>query len=310
MNLQQSNNFVYYRQIIVLALAKSSKEKISYLLQVGRDDLEFYEDRILIAGKKYDINKTDLTDYLTLRDYLFPDVPYLFPSKNGKQLVTGRFNFLLKHMVNKPEIKTNTSNPSQSIDKTVSALQCLQFEVKRPAYQKTLAVALLCYLALRPSEIAKLKKSDFDFENAHVKLRATKAQQDQDLPIPLDIYAPFLKYINHLHEDESYLFVNSLGNPWDRKDVHKVVRERGIEKGISRQVTPRCLRPSVIRQLVSQKKVPDSLLVKLLRHKDDRTLHANYLRDLDDELSSTLDDFHPDQPDAGDFENNSELSAP
>jgi site-specific recombinase XerD len=300
MNLQQSNDFIYLRQISVLALAQSSGEPIRCLLSIKRSEVTIQSEFVLISNRLFDVNLADFTRYLTLRDHIFPDTPFLFPSKTGKQLSSGKFNQVLKHMLDLAESAKGIKNRQQSLDQQIPALQRMDFEIKRPHYQKTLAVALSCYLALRPSEIAKLKKTDFDFDNRMLTLRLTKGQEDQFLPIPSDLYQPLLRYTRLLPVDESYLFINSVGNQWDRRDVHAVIQERGLEKGLTTKVMPRRLRPSVIKQLV-HKKTPESVLIKLLRHKDGRTLHRNYLCDLNDELSDTLDNFHPDQPDAGDL---------
>jgi site-specific recombinase XerD len=302
MNSQQSDEYIYLRQIIVLVLAQSSCESIGHVLSVRRDEVSIQGGTVVIAKRTFDLSHFDFTRYLMLRDQHVPETDLLFPSKTGKQLSPSKFNEIMKHMIDDAESTGTMKKHQLSFEGKISTLQTMAFEKKRSSYQKTLAVALSCYLALRPSEIAKLKRLDFDFHNRVLTLRLTKGQEDQILPIPSDLFQPLLLYTSLLPTDNSYLFVNSIGNPWDRRDVHAVIRDRGIEKGLTIKVTPRRLRPSVIKQLISRKNTPESVLIKLLRHKDGRTLHTNYLCDLNDELSDTLDNFHPDQSDVGNLD--------
>jgi integrase len=293
MNLQQSNNFTYSRQLAATLLIRQAGISIQAALQLRRADVQNEVYRVVVGEIILQPVPFELIAYLELHDALFPECPYLFPTIKGDILLPSKFNKAQRQCLVKASVEDTPTHPNKLNESQLTGLEALRFNMERPGYQRTLAVALSIHLALRPSEVAKLQKKDFDFDDRKIRLRATKSQEDQDLPLLDDLRTPLRRYLAHLPNDEDYLFINSAGNPWDRRDVHAVVRQRGVQKGLTTLVTPRRLRPTVVKQLI-RRGMKTPMIVQLLRHSDERTLHTNYIDTLLDELGEEMNaNYHP-----------------
>ena len=140
---------------------------------------------------------------------------------------------------------------------------------------------MLGFQALRPGEVANLRKEDVDFDQNILILRETKSQEIQQAPIHQDLVSPLEKYVKYLKQGE-YLFVRSSNKPWTRKDVYLSVQELGKAFGIP-DVNPRKMRSSVAHYLVSIG-VPMNVVSKLLRHKDEATVPRHYAHIYENEI--------------------------
>lgn len=293
MNLQQSNSFVYNRQLAATLLIQQTGMSIQAALQLRREDVRELGNKKTVGGFTWWPIPYELFAYLEIRDALFPESPYLFPSITGDALLPAKFNKAQRQWLEKASVDQTPTHPCKLSESQLNGLKALRFKMERPGYQRTLAIALSVHLALRPSEVAKLQKKDFDFDDRKIRLRATKSQDDQDLPLLDDLRTPLRHYLAHLPNDEDYLFINSAGNPWDRRDVHAVVRQRGVQKGLDTIVTPRRLRPTVVKQLI-RRGMATTMIVQLLRHSDERTIHTNYIDPMLDELGDQMNaTYHP-----------------
>ena len=92
------------------------------------------------------------------------------------------------------------------------------------------------YLSLRPSEIAKLKPADFDFESLHVMLRETKAQKTKNCEFQVHERS-LMRYVSHLGQKDP-LFVKPVSNhQWKRQDVTVAIliwcKEHGFESHVN-----------------------------------------------------------------------------
>lgn len=294
MNLQLSNNFTFARQMAVTSLVRQADISIQTALQLLRNQVQVEPDRVLIGEITLAPAPPDFLEYLEIRDALLGDSPYLFPSVKGGALQPGKFTKAQQQCLAKAGAEPTPTHPNKLSESQLASLAALRFNIRRPQYQRTLAVALSVHLAMRPSEVAKLIKSDFDFRGNIIRLRETKSKKKkQFLPIPQDLREPLRRYLAHLPSDEDHLFINSAGNPWDRRDVLAAVKQRGIEKGITSTVTARRIRPTVVGVLI-QKGMHTAIISQLLRHSDERTIHTNYINPMLKELSKQMETlYHP-----------------
>ncbi len=293
MNLQQSNNFIYSRQMAATALIRQAAISIQTALQLLRANVRHEVYQMVIGDITLRPIPFEIVEYLELRDALYSASPYLFPAITGEALLPSKFNKAQRQCLEKASVEQTPTHPGKLSESQLNGLKALRFRMERPRYQCTLAIALSVHLALRPSEVARLQKKDFDFDDRKIRLRDTKSQEDQDLPLLDDLRTPLKRYLAHLPNDDDYLFINSAGNPWDRRDVHAVVRQRGVQKGLTTTVTPRRLRPTVVKQLI-RRGMATAMIVQLLRHSDERTIHTNYIDSLFDELGDEMNaTYHP-----------------
>ena len=293
MNSPQSNNFIYIRQLVITWLVRNTSLTTSAALKLRRDQVSIEAGHFLLAGSVIANAPYEFGEYLCLRDAMDAGSEQLFLTAQCTPLKLAKFCQMQRKCLQSAQVASVPIHPKKLSEAQMKGFFKLPFELLRPRYQRALAVALLIYLALRPSEVAKLKKKDFDFVGNQIMLRETKSQEDQPVPLLEELQEPLRCYLSHLHDDEDDLFVNASGNAWDRRDVHAIVRTRGVERGLQGIVTPRRLRPSVVKQLI-RRKMSLALIIQLLRHKDDRTIHINYIDSLLDELGEEMNaNYHP-----------------
>jgi len=213
-------------------------------------------------------------DFIGLRDQLFPNSEMLFPTVNGMQYYQCKYSTRIKKLLAEAGQKTTPSHPKRMTEGQCQALINLRFRYWRQDYQRKLAAALCSFWGLRSSEVAKLKKRDVDFSARSLHLRATKSQEDQNVPL-LSFLIEYLEcYTAYLPEAHSPLFINMLGAQWERRDVALAVSRWGAELGIH-DLTPQKLRAS-LGTMLSEDNVPPAVAAIILRHKDPATTLRHY----------------------------------
>jgi integrase len=291
MNWHQSYSFIHNRQMAIVALLCDGQLSLETVLALLRKAVVQRRSGWVIADRCLGSSTEQLSEYLKIRDQLLPETKFLFPTKNGFRLTHRKFHRVMRRYLEKvlPGTPYDPENISQA---QWQRLLALKFEVKRYQYQNTLAVALLVYLALRPSEVAHLRKKDIDFAQMKIHLRRSKSQDNQIVPLPEDLERPLRRYLSYLPQEDALLFLNRSGRMCDRRDILYIVKRRGLERGIQ-SVTAQRLRPTVVKNLI-QSGVSETLIIKLLRHSDGRTFHTNYSSYLHDELGAELNTkYHP-----------------
>jgi len=88
------------------------------------------------------------------------------------------------------------------------------------------------------------------------------------------LVAPLERYIRHLADTHSPLFVNTQAAQWERRDVTAAISHWGAEHGV-KSLTPRKLRASLGATL-SRLKVEPALAAVILRHRDPATTLRHY----------------------------------
>lgn len=154
-----------------------------------------------------------------------------------------------------------------------------------------LVIRLLCWLGLRPSEVAKLEARDVLAADRQLVLRETKSGDTQSLPLPEEL-------VPHLHawteglDPGRRIFRVSQSTRMDRKHIYRVVREHGEHCGL-KGVNPRLLRRSLSRILYDNGASLE-IIGLLLRHYEKRKSTTEiYYTLIQTQHIEPVFDFHP-----------------
>jgi len=192
-----------------------------------------------------------------------------------------KFKQNLRKLLKLAEQPIAPSHPIKMSEQQFQAIFSLKFDYQRPKLQQILAASLLGFQALRPGEVANLRKEDIDIDRGILILTDTKSQETQYSPIHQDLLSPLESYVKHLKQDE-YLFVRSSKKPWDRKDVYRAVQQIGDVFGV-KDINPRKLRSTVAHHMIAIG-VPMNVISEVLRHKDKATAPRHYTQITDIEI--------------------------
>ncbi len=272
MNSQKLNEFRFLREITIINIVREKGFSLQKILQLKSD-----EEPNLISTQAVQ----HMSEYLSCRNNLFPDAFFLFPTEEGAFFMPAKFKQNLCKLLKRAGQSVSPSHPAKLLEHQVQAILNLKFQYQRAKFQNILAASLLGLQALRPGEVANLKKEDIDFDQRLLILRETKSQEIQETPIHQNLLLPLESYVKHLKQGE-YLFVRSSEKQWTRKDVYHSVQELGDSFGIP-DVNPRKMRSSVAHYLISIG-VPMNVLSKLLRHKDESTAPRHYTHIYENEI--------------------------
>jgi len=272
MNSQKLNEFHFLREITIVNVIREMGYSLQKTLQLQADEVPE-----LISSQAVQHMK----EYLSCHRSLFPDTIFLFPTEDGALFIPTKFKQNLRKLLRLTGQPVSPSHPAKLLEHQVQAILNLKFQYQRAKFQQILVAGLLGFQALRPGEVANLRKEDIDFDQKILILRETKSQEIQQAPIHQDLVLPLEKYVKHLKQGE-YLFVRSSKRPWTRKDVYLSVQELGKTFGIP-DVNPRKMRSSVAHYLISIG-VPMNVISKLLRHKDESTAPRHYTHVYENEI--------------------------
>ena len=282
MTYAKSNEFRYFRDLSIVWLTRNSKFPVQQVLQKKLGDFselnKFFTNDLLVT-------------YKSLRDQLETDEQWLFPTDDGNLYMPRKFTQNIQRMLEKANMPTKPNHPDKMSQAQVEALLGLRFSYQRPVYQQTISGALLGLQAMRPEEVAGLRKKDIDLDSQTILLEDTKSQKPQYLPIHPDLVEPLTTYLAYLKPNEP-LFVTGTGTQWNRKDVHQAVGKIASQCGLE-GINPRRLRSTVGHEMISGG-VPLNAVSLILRHSDEATTvrHYTHLQDIAD-ARSVLNQFRP-----------------
>lgn len=261
------------RDISILHCGYALQAEPIRLLDLMRKQVTEYEFGIFVDGRNA-LAQTPTDDvlyrYLRIRDQIFPSSKHLFVTSNGSDYQHAKFQqrrlalFLGARLCPIPDVIQITH---------LKQLFSYYTHRHRHYLQMLVAVGLTLLLGLRPSEVAKLVRSDVDISACNIYLRDTKSQCDQQVPLVEMLVGYMVQYLRNL-KPSSPLFINNRGLAWDRRDVHLAVKTWGKMHGIS-ELTPRKLRATVGSYLI-QKGVDIKTVAMLLRHADPATTLRHY----------------------------------
>lgn len=265
MNYQKLSELRYLREMSIVFAARENQLSIYKVLKFNSDHVPSFT-----SDQAHEIFK----EYLCAKNRLLPKSEFLFPTTNNKPYQTEKFRINLKRLLKNAQAPVLPSNPRKLSPTQIEKLLGLKFSLQRPIFQVSLAVGMLGYLALRPNEVAKLKKEDVILSEETIILRDTKSREDQAIIIYPDLMEPLRNYLKHIGPNEP-LFVRESNVQWERKDVYRAIKNFGTYYGFS-QINPRKFRSTVANYMINAG-MPIKYVSKYLRHKDIATTLRHYL---------------------------------
>lgn len=265
MKYQKLTEFRYLRDISILIVSRSLKIPFRYILQMKKN-----ESKVAILSN----SSAFFQEYLSKLKQLFPDNDLLFPTDDGKPLLTVKYKQNLKRIIQIAGITGRNICLSELTSDDFEKLLDLKFAIQRPNIQVYLATALLGYLALRPNEVANIKKDDIFLSEEKIILRNTKSREDQPIVIYPTLVEPLKNYIQHLGPEEP-LFIRESNEQWDRRDVYRAINNFGKFHGFTK-INPRRFRSTVANYMINSG-IPIKFVSKYLRHADIATTLRHYL---------------------------------
>ncbi len=168
-----------------------------------------------------------------------------------------------------------------SIDETLSLLKAAS-QTKKKKSHKFLLLGLLYGGGLRISEACNIARSEIDFHRK-VLMVTGKGKKQRLITIP-DLFWQEIKKL----PKTNYLFGDRPLNP---RIAFRMVRELGLEAGLSKPLNPHALRHSFATHLLSEG-VNLRTLQELLGHNSLQTTQK-YTHLSIDKLTQVMEDYHP-----------------
>ena len=265
MNYQKLSEFRYLRDMSIIFVARENNTPIQSIIQMNNNQVpKLSSDQALEFFQ----------EYFASRKLLFSESALLFPTDEGRLLLPDKFKQNFKRMLSRAGINTIVQNPFQLTYKQMARLAELKFVYQRPIFQTYLAAALLGYQAMRPNEVAKLRKSDIILSEETIILRDTKSREDQSIIIYPDLIEPLKNYLRYIGPDEP-IFVRESNKQWERRDVYHAIKILGKHHGFE-NINPRRFRSTVANYMINSG-IPIKFVSKYLRHKDVATTLRHYM---------------------------------
>ena len=166
------------------------------------------------------------------------------------------FDFLYKEKYVYKEIFENIRSPKVSTpipkplsEKDINLL--LDFKNKNKFYYRDSCIFMLMYSSgLRVSEVINIKLGQLDLDNHSVKVRG-KGNKERILPIYENAVKCLIFFIKNIrpffsksNNFSSLLFSDKNSNIISRQYVWRSLKKRGLEKGITKNITPHMIRHS------------------------------------------------------------------
>jgi len=264
MNFQKLIEFRYLRDVVVILAV----QKLNYSVSQA---LELKAEQTLVFSSEQD--NSLFLEYSNCRNTIFPNSKFLFTTEDGEHYLSNKFFQNTTKLLLQAGVKASPHHLGKMSPEQMDTIIALKFENQRPAFQLALATAIMGYMALRPGEVANLRKEDIDIESKTIFLRDTKSQEPQTALIHDDLLQVLENYIKRLKPGEP-LFIRQSKKQWERRDVYRAVEKISSYFGVE-GIFPRRIRSTVACQLL-RKGVPIHFVSALLRHKDSATTLRHY----------------------------------
>ena len=283
--------FSYLRELTILEILQERQISLREILLIKKSNIRIATDNICINRTQQEYNLSQLAkDYFFLHKKITPNSHFLFPTYSGKQLRRGKFIEHVNHLFKKAKIPS-AYHPEEISQKELSTLLSKRFSYQRIRYQHIVVGAIMGTDATRPGEIAQLEKRDIYLSDGIIKLQKTKGQEIQWLPIYPALKPILKKYLAHLPNPKTPLFIRASGKKWSRKDVLNSLKEFGKYCGID-GVTAQRMRPTVVLELYRNGATLTEIQ-DLTRHKQMGTLMDHYIAPQKNDARKALTHLHP-----------------
>lgn len=264
MNFQKLIEFRYLRDVTLILVVRELGFSVSQAIEIeASQNLVFASDR----------NNALFLEYSDCRNAIFPKAKFLFPTEDGERYSSDKFLKNVSKLFLQAGVKVPPRHMAQLSPEHLKSILSLKFENQRPVFQLVLATAILGYMALRPGEVANLRREDVQVDSRVMYLRETKSQEPQIMVIHDELLPILENYVKRLKHGEP-LFIRQSKKQWERRDVYRAV-EKVSDYFSLEGIYPRRLRSTVACQLL-RKGVPIHYVSALLRHKDSATTLRHY----------------------------------
>ena len=141
--------------------------------------------------------------------------------------------------------------------------------------RNSMIIDLSIYAGLRPSEILKIKISDINILEGHIKIRKGKTKRERSIPLNIKILKLIKQYLSiKKSQDHDYLIVNLFNNkPLTYHALGAIVRRLVRSAGIKRKITSYTLRHSFASRIIKNGGSMDYLKVLMGHTKLNMTAH-------------------------------------
>jgi site-specific recombinase XerD len=214
MNFQKLIEFRYLRDLTLILAVRELGFSASQALEIeANQNLVFTSDQDNVL----------FLEYSNCRNSIFPESAFLFPTEDGKRYSSDKFLKNVSKLFLQAGVKVPPRHMAQLSPEHLKLILSLKFENQRPVFQLTLATAILGYMALRPGEVANLRREDVQVDSRVMYLRETKSQEPQIVVIHDELLPILGNYVKRLKPGEP-LFIRQSKKQWERRDVYRARR--------------------------------------------------------------------------------------
>lgn len=241
-------------EIAIRGFSRKTMKSYSYFV---KKFLLWVEKDKSLKGRLEVVESTDVKRYL------------LFLVKQGYQESTIRLslaalNFFFENVVGREVNIKNIPRPKKkkTLPKTLAKKQVKRMIKIADNKKHKLAIMLLYSAGLRVSELVKLKKQDFDFENNLIRIRQSKGKKDRVTILSEKTTKPLLEHFWNLEGEHVFPGKNK---HYSTKTIQEIVAKAGKKARVGKKVTPHMLRHSFATHLLEEG-TSIRIIQKLLGH--------------------------------------------
>jgi len=197
-----------------------------------------------IKKKPEDINERDLIGYLAEK------------KEKGCNNATLALIHAAMHYFFKEYLKMNIIDNIKTPKKAKSLPKVLSKEEIKAIFSETkfgrnrLLLKLIYGSGCRVGEIVKLKVDDLNFKEKTAMIRSGKGNKDRIIILSKDWIIELKKYLKKKKIQSEYVFSKKNGTNLSTDTVQRIIKESAKKAGITKRVTPHCLRHSYATHLL------------------------------------------------------------
>lgn len=276
----------------------SVDQKSVRTIQSYKQDLKKY----LLFLNQHGMNTVEKITYQSVHDYIL-SMQSIYASSSINHAITSIRLFheyceVEYHCAN-PSVYLKSSKAEKSLPRYLSVKDVNTLLTPRSDKEQEICdVAILETIygcGLRVSECTDLKVSQVSLSQNIVRVLG-KGNKERLVPLNPSNSEAIRQYVNHVRKKRdchksAFLFLNHLGNPYSREQIHKMLKKRCKECKIDNRVSAHSLRHSFASHLLDGGADLRSVQ-ELLGHSDISTTQI-YTHIQNKRLKSAYDAFHP-----------------
>ena len=176
------------------------------------------------------------------------------------------------------------------------AIKLLDIDIKTPYDARNKAILELLYSSgLRITELINLEMANIDLENCLIRVMG-KGRKERVIPLGDYAVDALNDYINNYRstlnkKNNTYIFLNNLGNKISRQFIFKTIKLECQKKGIKKNISPHTLRHTFATHLL--KNGADLRIIQELLGHENLSTTQIYTHLTNEKLHSDYNEFHP-----------------